>query len=95
MTTTHDHTTDAPGQTVDDAEADYIAYVGGQEAALTGALADALVSVHRASRALFELIELDAPGWTQTTEGDDATADLTEAARAIRAADRCAHVAVQ
>jgi hypothetical protein len=91
-TSHHDAPTSEQG---DDDAADYDAYVAHQESELTKALAAANDAVHRASRALFELTELDAPEWTQTTEGEDATAALTEAGHAIRAANRCAHLAAR
>lgn len=77
----------------DQIAAEYQAYVAHQESDLAEALTTASSAVHRATRALAELIELDAPQWTQTTEGDDTHAALTDAARSIRAANRCAYAA--
>ncbi|MDX2969854.1 helix-turn-helix transcriptional regulator [Kribbella solani] len=76
-----------------DPDADYGTYVAAQESDLLHAIGDAKDAIQRASRALFELIELDAPQWTQTTEGDDAQTALSDAGRAVRAADRCASIA--
>lgn len=82
-----------PPLTDDDPEADYIAYVAAQESELSAALTTAASAVHAAISALRELTELDAPQWTQTTEGDDAQAALTEAARVLRTANRCVQAA--
>ncbi|WP_427888622.1 hypothetical protein ACQHIV_35190 [Kribbella sp. GL6] len=90
--TIHDYSTD-PSLTHDDPEADYIAYVAAQESELSAALTAAASAVHAATSALRELIELDAPQWTQTTEGDDAQAALTDAARVLRTANRCLQAA--
>ncbi|MFG1621184.1 hypothetical protein [Kribbella sp. NPDC049227] len=96
MTTQHTGTQHADAEHLADSDqiaAEYEAYVAHQESDLAEALANASSAVHRATRALAELIELDAPQWTQTTEGDDAQAALTVAARALRAANRCAYAA--
>lgn len=71
----------------DDIAAEYDAYVSSQQAALTAAITDARNAVHHASRALFELIELDA--LPTTYDADDAAHALRAAGREIRAAERC------
>ncbi|MEV6895669.1 hypothetical protein [Kribbella sp. NPDC051137] len=85
------HDTDLP----DDEQIahEYDAYVAAQESELSVALTAAASAVHAATSALRELIELDAPQWTQTTEGDDAQTALTDAARILRAANRCVQAA--
>lgn len=73
----------------DEIAAEYDAYVSAQHTELIRALTEARTAAHRASRALIELIELDAPQLGDIA-GADALHALADAARAIRTADRCA-----
>jgi len=72
----------------DEIAAEYDAYVASQHAELNQALTEAKTAVHRATRALIELMELDAPDLSDIA-GGDALHYLADAGRAIRTADRC------
>ena len=72
----------------DEIAAEYDAYVASQHTELNQALTEAKTAVHRASRALIELIELDAPDLGDL-DGGDALHALADAGRAIRTADLC------
>ncbi|WP_328990054.1 hypothetical protein OG394_27820 [Kribbella sp. NBC_01245] len=77
----------------DSPETDYAAAVAVERTALDHALNAALASVAIASRALFELTELDDQDYTGTHAGEDATTHVAAAAIALRAAQRCMHLA--